>query len=123
MKREFHARFCERPEGKFLRPTHQRAQHLTPYSNSWKQFYCKFRSIGRLASPPASSSPANAWKSIYAGDPIEWFDLKTGEIRQSWVFVAVLGFSLLLYARAAEDMQREPPGSVVIGAGSPSTAA
>ena len=41
----------------------------------------------------------------YAGDPIEWFDLKTGEIHQAWVFVAVLGFSQLLYARAAEDMQ------------------
>lgn len=36
---------------------------------------------------------------------IEWFDLKTGEIHQAWVFVAVLGFSQLLYARAAEDMQ------------------
>jgi transposase len=41
----------------------------------------------------------------YAGDPIEWFDLKTGEIHHAWVFVAVLGFSHLLYARATEDMQ------------------
>jgi hypothetical protein len=37
--------------------------------------------------------------------PSTWFDLKTGEIHRAWVFVAVLGFSQLLYARSAEDMQ------------------
>jgi len=29
----------------------------------------------------------------YAGDPIEWFDLKTREIHRAWVFVSVLGWS------------------------------
>ena len=41
----------------------------------------------------------------YAGDPIEWVELKTGEIRKAWVFVAGLGFSQLLFAWAAEDMK------------------
>jgi transposase len=41
----------------------------------------------------------------YAGDPIEWVDLKTGEIYKAFVFVAALGFSQLLFARAAEDMK------------------
>ena len=42
VKREFHARFCERPQGQILRPTHQRAQALITYPNFWKQFYRKF---------------------------------------------------------------------------------
>ena len=41
----------------------------------------------------------------YAGDPIGWIDLKTGEIRKAGVFVAGLGFSQLLFAWAAEDMK------------------
>ena len=41
----------------------------------------------------------------YAGDPLEWIDLKTGEIRKAYVFVAGLGFSHLLFAWAAEDMK------------------
>jgi hypothetical protein len=41
----------------------------------------------------------------YAGDAIEWLELKTGEIRKAYVFVAGLGFSHLLFAWAAEDMK------------------
>jgi len=41
----------------------------------------------------------------YAGDPIEWYDVKTGAIHKAYVFVAGLGFSQLLFAWAAEDMK------------------
>jgi len=41
----------------------------------------------------------------YAGDAIEWLDLKTGEIHKAYVFVSALGFSQLLFAWAAEDMK------------------
>jgi hypothetical protein len=83
----------------------ERAQHLTTYSNFWKQFYRKFPQY-RQASVTAREFTAGERVEVdYAGDPIEWFDLKTGEIHQAWVFVAVLGFSQLLYARGAEDMQ------------------
>jgi transposase len=41
----------------------------------------------------------------YAGDALEWMELKTGEIRKAYVFVAGLGFSQLLFAWAAEDMK------------------
>jgi hypothetical protein len=41
----------------------------------------------------------------YAGDTLEWIELKTGEIRKAYVFVAGLGFSQLLFAWAAEDMK------------------
>lgn len=41
----------------------------------------------------------------YAGDPIKWFDLKSREIQPALDVIAMLGFSQLLHARAAEDMQ------------------
>ena len=41
----------------------------------------------------------------YAGDTLEWVEIKTGEIRKAYVFVAGLGFSHLLFAWAAEDMK------------------
>jgi hypothetical protein len=83
----------------------ERAQHLTTYSNFWKQFYRKFPQY-RQANVTAREFTAGERVEVdYAGDPIEWFDLKTGEIHHAWVFVAVLGFSQLMYARAAEDMQ------------------
>jgi transposase len=83
----------------------ERAQHLTTYSNFWKQFYRKFPQY-RQASVTAREFTAGERVEVdYAGDPIEWFDLKRGEIHRAWVFVAVLGFSQLVYARAAEDMQ------------------
>ena len=41
----------------------------------------------------------------YAGDMIEWLDLRTGEIREAPVFVGVLGFSQLLFAWASDDMK------------------
>ena len=83
----------------------EKAQHLTTYSNFWKQFYRKFPQY-RQASVTAREFAAGERVEVdYAGDPIEWLDMKTGEIHKAWVFVSVLGFSQLLYARAAEDMQ------------------
>ena len=83
----------------------ERAQHLTTYSNFWKQFYRKFPQYRQASVTAREFGAAERVEVDYAGDPIEWFDLKTGEIHRTWVFVAVLGFSQLLYARAAEDMQ------------------
>src|SRR5579864_766308 len=83
----------------------ERAQHLTTYSNFWKQFYRKFPQY-RAASITAREFVAGERVEVdYAGDPIEWVEIRSGEIRRAWVFVAALGFSHLLYARAAEDMK------------------
>jgi transposase len=39
----------------------------------------------------------------YAGDPIEWYEIKTGEIDRAYVYVSDLVFSQLLFAWAAQD--------------------
>ena len=83
----------------------EKAQHLTTYSNFWKQFYRKFPQY-RMASVTARDFvPGERVEVDYAGDPIEWLEVKTGELHKVWVFVAALGFSQLLFARAAEDMK------------------
>jgi hypothetical protein len=83
----------------------EKAQHLTTYSNFWKQFYRKFPQYREASVTAREFAPGERVEVDYAGDPIEWVELKTGEIRKAWIFVAALGFSQLLYAWAAEDMK------------------
>lgn len=83
----------------------ERAQHLTTYSNFWKQFYRKFPQYRQASVTARDFVPGERVEVDYAGDPIEWVDLKSGQIHKAFVFVAALGFSQLLFARAAEDMK------------------
>ena len=83
----------------------EKAQHLTTYSNFWKQFYRKFPQYRQASVTAREFDPGERVEVDYAGDPIEWIELKTGEIRKAYVFVAGLGFSQLLFAWAAEDMK------------------
>jgi hypothetical protein len=83
----------------------EKAQQLTTYSNFWKQFYRKFPQYREATVTAREFEPGERVEVDYAGDPIEWIELKTGQIRKAWVFVAGLGFSQLLFAWAAEDMK------------------
>ena len=83
----------------------EKAQHLITYPNFWKQFYRKFPQYRTACVTAREFEPGERVEVDYAGDPIEWIELKSGEIRKAWIFVAGLGFSHLLYAWAAEDMK------------------
>lgn len=83
----------------------ERAQHLTTYPNFWKQFYRKFPQYRQATVTAREFEPGERVEVDYAGDPLEWVELKTGEIRKAWVFVSGLGFSQLLFAWATEDMK------------------
>jgi transposase len=83
----------------------ERAQSLTGYPNFWKQFYRKFPERRQATVTAREFAPGERVEVDYAGDPIEWIELRTGEIHQAWVFVAGLGFSQLLFAWAADDMK------------------
>ena len=83
----------------------ERAQSLTTYPNFWKQFYRKFPELKQATVTARDFAPGERVEVDYAGDPLEWIDLRTGEIRSAWVFVAGLGCSQLLFAWAAEDMK------------------
>ena len=83
----------------------EKAQHLTTYSNFWKQFYRKFPQYRQTSVTAREFDPGERVEVDYAGDPIEWFDLNSGEIHKAYVFVSGLGFSQLLFAWAADDMK------------------
>jgi hypothetical protein len=83
----------------------EKAQHLTTYSNFWKQFYRKFPQYRQASVTAREFAPGERVEVDYAGDTLEWIDLKSGEIRKAYVFVSGLGFSQLLFAWAAEDMK------------------
>jgi hypothetical protein len=83
----------------------ERAQSLTGYPNFWKQFYRKFPELRQATVTARDFAPGERVEVDYAGDPIEWVDLRTGELCKAWVFVAGLGYSQLLFAWAADDMK------------------
>jgi len=83
----------------------EKARELTTYSNFWKQFYRRFPQYREATVTAREFTPGERVEVDYAGDPIEWVDMKSGEIRKAWVFVAGLGYSQLLFAWAAEDMK------------------
>jgi hypothetical protein len=83
----------------------EKAKTLTTYSNFWKQFYRKFPQCRTASITARTFEPAERVEVDYAGDPIEWYEIKTGEIHKAYVFVSGLGFSQLLFAWAAPDMK------------------
>ncbi len=66
----------------------EKAQQLTTYSNFWKQFYRKFRQYREASVTVREFEPGERVEVDYAGEPLEGIELKSGEIRKAWVFVA-----------------------------------
>jgi transcriptional regulator with XRE-family HTH domain len=84
----------------------EQAQTLTTYPNFWKQFYRKFPEYRLPEGTTAREFSAGERVEVdWAGDPIPWIDLKTGEIHNTWLFVSGLGFSQYAFARATADMK------------------
>jgi transposase len=83
----------------------EKAQSLTTYANFWKQFYRKLPKYKQAEVTAREFEPGERVEVDYAGDVIEWIEIKTDEIRKSYVFVAGLGFSQLLFSWSAEDMK------------------
>lgn len=83
----------------------EKAQNITTYSNFWKQFYRKYPQYREASVTLREFAAGERCEVDYAGDKIEWIDLKTGEVHEAVVFVAGLGFSQLLFAWASDDMK------------------
>lgn len=82
-----------------------RAAEITTYSNFWKAFYQKYPELKSAAVTPREFSPGERCEIDYAGGKISWVDPKTGQVHEMPVFIAVLGFSQLLFAAVREDMK------------------
>ena len=65
----------------------EKAQSLTTYSNFWKQFYRKFPQYREATITARTFEAGERVEVDYAGDPIEWYEIKTGEIHKAYLFV------------------------------------
>jgi transposase len=83
----------------------ERAKSVITYPNFWKQFYRKFPHLKEAAITIREFEPGERVEVDYAGDKIEWVNLKTGEIHEAVVFLGTLGFSQKTFAWASEDMK------------------
>jgi hypothetical protein len=79
----------------------ERARALFTYPNFWKQFYRKFPQYREASVTAREFAPGERVEVDYAGEPVEWYEIKTGEIHKAYVFASGLGFSQLLFAWAA----------------------
>ena len=70
----------------------ERAKRATTYPNFWKQFYRKFPHLREAAITLRDFEPGERAEVDYAGDKIEWVELKTGEIHEAVVFLGLLRF-------------------------------
>jgi len=54
----------------------EKAQHLTTYSNFWKQFYRKFPQYREASVTAREFEPGERVEVDYAGEPIEWIEIR-----------------------------------------------
>lgn len=82
-----------------------RAKDFTGYPNFWKQFYRKFPELKEAGVTLKEFVPGERAEVDWAGDKLEWLDLKTGEVHEVPVFLGALGFSQFLFSCATDDMK------------------
>jgi hypothetical protein len=83
----------------------EKALGLTSYPNFFKTFYLKFPHIKAGTITLRDFEPGERAEVDWAGGKIEWMDLKTGEIKESLIFIGILGYSQLIFATAMDNMK------------------
>jgi len=83
----------------------EKAKDSVTYVNFWKQFHTKHPEYKQATVVHRVFEPGDRCEVDYAGDTIEWIDIKKGVARRAPVFVGILGFSQLMFATAKEDMK------------------
>lgn len=82
------------------------AQNLTSHSNFFKYVKTRFAWLLEHTVTLREFRPGEYCEVDYAGDKIEWLDVKTGEIHQAHVFVGILCFSQKIFAIAHENEKK-----------------
>ncbi len=83
----------------------EQASGITTYSNFWKYFYQRYPELKSATVTPREFEPGDRSEVDWAGGKIPWVHARTGQLQEAPVFIAVLGFSQLLFATAKEDMK------------------
>jgi transposase len=82
------------------------AQGLTSHPNFFKYVKTRFAWLLQHTVTLREFRPGEYCEVDYAGDKIEWIDIKTGEIHQAHVFVGILCFSQKIFAIAHENEKK-----------------
>lgn len=83
----------------------ERAKELVGYKAFLDQFHKKFPHYKKSFVVHRFFEPGERCEVDYAGDKVEWIDMKTGEVFEAVVFVGVLGFSQKIFAEATENQK------------------
>lgn len=83
----------------------QQAEDITSYSNFWKYFYKRYPQMKSGVVTLREFEPGERIEVDWAGTKIEWIHPRTKAIHRASIFVAVLGFSQLIFACAKEDQK------------------
>ena len=82
------------------------ARELTSNSNFFKYVKVRFRHLLSETVTLRAFNPGEYCEVDYAGDKIEWINIRTGEVHEAHVFVGILCFSQKIFAHAAEDEKK-----------------
>jgi transposase len=82
------------------------AQARTSYSNFFKYIKVRFASLLDSTVTLREFKPGEHCEVDYAGDKIEWIDVRSGEIHQAHVFIGILCFSQKMFAIAHENEKK-----------------
>jgi len=81
------------------------ASQLTSYSNFTRYLYKKFPYLKSGEYTHRQFNPGERVEVDWAGDIVEWINPKDGKINKCYIFVACLGYSQLIFAKAYSSMK------------------
>lgn len=81
------------------------AEDKVGYKAFWKEFHKQFPQYKQATVVHRVFEPGDRCEVDYAGQKVEWVDIKTGQIHEVPVFVGALGFSQLFFAIAKPNAQ------------------
>jgi hypothetical protein len=80
-------------------------KELISYDSFLRQFHARYPGLTDKLIIHRHFNPGEYCEVDYAGMTVEYIDVKTGEIFTAPIFVGILNFSQLIYAKAALDMK------------------
>jgi transposase len=82
------------------------AESVTSHSNFFKYVKIRFASLLQSTVTLREFKPGEYSEVDWAGDKLEWIDLRTGEIHEAHVFVGILCFSQKIFGFACENEKK-----------------
>lgn len=83
----------------------EKAEDKVGYKAFLDQFHKRYPQYKKATIVHRFFEPGERCEVDYAGDKVEWIDIKTGEVFAGIVFIGILGFSQKIFAEATVDQK------------------